>query len=413
MGFFDWLKRLFGKRRRDVSMLGGEGVPLDLIDEKVELEGGPLKPKRLRRIRRDPRLVPKRPVAWPMKRPRIYEAKDAARMFSASMRTKDRQIRDLASDVVQLERYGLPVWRTEADIAEALSLSTGQLRWLANHRRDDRVCHYVSFAVPKRRGGERIIMAPKKRLKAVQRALHDQLVKKLSVSEHAHGFVPNRCTRSGAMPHANKAVVVGLDLEDFFGSVTFPRVRGFLIAMGYSYPVATSLALLMTDAERQPVVVDGVTHHVPIGSRYCVQGAPTSPGITNAITHKLDRRLSGLAESKGFVYTRYADDLAFSGDDVEAVQALLRTAKTIIESEGFRLNKKKTRVMRRSTRQRITGVTVNDGVGLSRSERRKLRALIHQHGHAPERRAEIDGKIAYVQMLNYEQAQKLKALLPQ
>jgi retron-type reverse transcriptase len=188
-----------------------------------------------------------------------------------------------------------------------------------------------------------------------------------------------------------------------------------LVALGYGFPVATILATLMTEAERQPVDVDGVVYHVPIGPRYCVQGAPTSPGLCNAITFRLDRRLGGLARRLGFAYTRYADDLTFSGDDDGQAKALLAMARRIITAEGFTLNKTKTHVARRGSRQCVTGVTVNDTAGLSRKERRRLRAALHQLRQQqvqgvvdPKKRQEVKGKLAYLAMLNPQQAARLR-----
>jgi retron-type reverse transcriptase len=202
-----------------------------------------------------------------------------------------------------------------------------------------------------------------------------------------------------------------MDLKDFFPSVTFARVRGLLIALGYGYRVATTLAVLTTEAERQPTTIKEKTYQVATGPRYCVQGAPTSPGLCNAIALRLDRRLAGLAGKLGYSYTRYADDLSFSGDDPGSLPALKRLAARIIEEEGFRLNEAKTRIMRRGCRQRVVGVTVNDVAGLSRQQRRRLRALIHQTDTAsasPTVLARIRGKLAFLAMLNPRQAASIQ-----
>src|SRR5262249_50338682 len=108
--------------------------------------------------------------------------------------------------------------------------------------------------------------------------LDGRLVSKLPKSEHAHGFVKRRSIASNAAPHVGKAVVLHFDLKDCFPTIHFGRVRGLLIALGYSYAVAASLAVLMTEAPRQPVAAEGKLYHVPPGPRVCVQGAPTSPG---------------------------------------------------------------------------------------------------------------------------------------
>ena len=419
-----WLKSLFGGApRRDISRLGPEtgNEALDTLTEVVDLKGGPLKPLHRRLALRDRRLLPK-PPAPPIrlgKRPKHpwFSPRDAARWFSATFLTRNRGLRDLLPDEAQLARLGLPLWRDEAELAAALGLGLGQLRHFSIHRERERHPHYVAFARPKRGGGERIILAPKRRLKAVQRRLLALLVEKLPVSEHAHGFRRGRSVRSGAEPHVGKSCVVHLDLKDFFPTVTFPRVRGFFVACGYGYPVATVLAMLCTEARRQPVSVDGEVFHVPVGPRHAVQGAPTSPALCNALVLKLDRRLAGLARKFGLAYTRYADDLSFSGDlDPKAAGRFIRAADAIVRAEGFVTNPAKTRVMRRGHRQAVTNVTVNATLGLSRRERRRLRAAAHALGKqraagTPDPAAELRwrGQVAYVAMLNPAQAEKLRA----
>jgi retron-type reverse transcriptase len=231
------------------------------------------------------------------------------------------------------------------------------------------------------------------------------------VSEHAHGFQRGRSIATSAAKHVGRAVILSLDLKDFFPSVTFTRIRGLLIALGYGYRVATTLAVLTTEAERQPTTIKEKTYLVATGQRYCVQGAPTSPGLCNAIALRLDRRLAGLAGKLGYSYTRYADDLSFSGNDFGRLPALKRLATRIIEEEGFRLNEAKTRIMRRGRRQSVVGVTVNDVAGLSRQERRRLRAMIHQNDEAssnPAVLARIRGKLAFLAMLNPRQAASMR-----
>lgn len=419
MGIKDWLENLLGK--------DGE-LPSD-PDERARLErhlahmqrsGGtaanyPDVPGYRRKVDRDERLLPKeKPENFWEKPDPVMGREEAARLYSPGFRTRNYSIRSLVGDVALLKERGLPPWNTESHVAKALDLTTGKLWWLAAHRFDDAVCHYVQFRVPKRSGGHRVIMAPKTELKAVQRRLLAELVGKLPVSEYAHGFVPGRSVKTNAAPHVDRRVVLRFDLEDFFGTVTFGRVRGYLIAMGYGFDVATVVSLLATEAERQPVEVDDEICYVPVGHRYCVQGAPTSPALCNAITHKLDRRMAGLADSIGFTYTRYADDMTFSGDDEDRIGLLLRAVRDIVEDEGFRLNDDKTAVMRSGGSQKVTGVTVNDTLGLSRKQRRKIRAMVHRleservSGTAdPAELDELRGKLAWVRMLNPAQADAL------
>ena len=419
MSLVDWIRSLFGgSRKRDISRLSPSADGADAIEERVDVSGGPLKEHHHRRAIRDKRLLPK--VKSPArslgitKRKKVMSVAEAERLFGGTMRTRNRNLRDLLADEEQLQRYNLPVWKTEEDVAAALGISVKELWFFAMHRERERQPHYVTFSIPKRSGGKRLIMAPKRRLKAIQRRLLALLVEKLPVSGHAHAFRRDRSIRTGAEPHVGKRFVLKLDLKDFFPSVTFARVRGLLIAYGYSYPVATTLAVLMTEAERQPVEVDGTVFHVPVGLRHCIQGAPTSPGLCNALVLRLDHRLAGLAKKHGLAYTRYADDLTFSGDfGREAAQKIRQVVTRIIKEEGFTPNAEKTRLMGKGARQTVTGVVVNQTLGLSRQERRRLRAALHRieklpPGEGAELRQRVDGKLAYLSMLNPQQADRLR-----
>ncbi len=417
---FGWLRRLLAAlwrwfdrgalERRTVRY--GTGA-LDQTREVVEPTDAPRGPEQRRRAVRDQRLLPKRDKLNPWaKPPSLFAPATAARLFAPTFRTGNRDLRTLATDPAQLARFGLPAWTTEAEVAAALGISLGALRHLTLHRHRERAPHYVTFAVPKASGGERLICAPKRRLKEVQRRLVRAFVDLLPVHDAAHGFRQGRSVRTAAEPHVGRQVVLRVDLEDFFGTVTFPRVRGLLVAYGYGYEVATVLAVLVTEAPRQPVDIEGTVYHVPVGPRHCVQGAPTSPGVCNALAYRLDRRLAGLAAQRGFAYTRYADDLTFSSDEPRRVGALLGTVRDIVTDEGFRVNEAKTRVARAGRAQRVCGVTVNETLGLSRQARRRLRAMIHQARLQPPdeaRAAVIDGWLAYLSMLNPEQAAPLRA----
>ncbi len=116
-------------------------------------------------------------------------------------------------------------------------------------------------------------------MKAIQRRLYELLLRKLPVSAHAHGFVPGRSIASNAAPHAGKAVVIKFDIKDCFPSIHFWRVRGLLIALGYSYPVATALAVLMTEAPRQPFELNGALFHVPTGPARVRAGRANQPRL--------------------------------------------------------------------------------------------------------------------------------------
>ncbi|HEX5221028.1 MAG TPA: reverse transcriptase family protein [Verrucomicrobiae bacterium] len=424
MSLGGWIKSLFGiAPKRDVSRLDssatGQSLDLDVIEEQVSPSGGPLKEHHHRRALRDKRLWPKSRsparVLGLTRKKKVMSVEEGERLFGGTMRTRNRNLRDLLTDEEQLKRYGLPIWKNEEDIAQALGISLRELWFFAIHRERERQAHYVTFAIPKRSGGKRLIMAPKRRLKMIQRKLLELLVEKLPVSEQAHAFRKGRNIRTGAEAHVGKPAVLKFDLKDFFPSVTAARVRGMLIGYGYSFPVATALAVLMTEAQRQPVEVEGEVFQVPVGVRHCVQGAPTSPGVCNALVLRLDRRLVGLARKRGLAYTRYADDLTFSGSlNRDQANNLRMIINRIIEEEGFQVNAEKTRLMGRGARQSVTGVVVNQVLGLSRQERRRLRAMAHRLQHNGDAQSaeqrKLEGKLAYLAMLNAEQANKIRSL---
>ena len=177
--------------QRDVSGLAGAGAA-DFKREVIST-GGAWKQHLRRLVLRDNRLLPKQPPdsnnrVWPRRpKPKYLTEAEADRLFSPSLRTRNRDVMDLAADEAQLRRYGLPLWKTEADVAAALGLTLGQLHHFSQHRHRETVPHYIAFAIPKRSGGERVIHAPKRRLKAVLRKLDQVLVSKLPKSEQAHG----------------------------------------------------------------------------------------------------------------------------------------------------------------------------------------------------------------------------------
>jgi RNA-directed DNA polymerase len=283
-------------------------------------------------------------------------------------------------DAAKLERQGLPKLETPEALAQALKLSVGQLRALCYSRQVSTRTNYVRFALPKKTGGTRLISAPLPRLKAAQRWVLEKILEKVAVDEAAHGFRANRSIVSNARPHVGAAVVVNLDLKDFFPTVRYPRVKGFFVKLGYSEATATALALLCTEPDVEEVELDGQRYYVAQGVRRLPQGAPTSPALTNLLCRRLDRRLKGAARKLGFTYTRYADDLTFSvprggaGD----VGKMLRLVRFILRKEDFTPHPEKTRVLRRGGQQEVTGVVVNDKPGVDRETLRRFRALLHQ-----------------------------------
>lgn len=319
---------------------------------------------------------------------------------------------DRRANVEKLQAAGLPVLATPADVAQALGLAIPRLRWLAFHSEASAVTHYVRFAVPKKSGGVRELAAPHHDLASAQRWILINLLERVPLHEAAHGFVRTRGTMSNAVPHVLKATVINLDLKDFFPSITFPRVKGIFQGLGYSPAVATVLALLCTECPRSKVDYAGRTLHVATGPRALPQGACTSPALSNLLARRLDARLTGLARKLGFTYTRYADDLTFSGDSAAAAKTayLLTRLRHLIADERLTVNETKTRVQRPGTRQTVTGIVVNRRPNVPRDTVRRLRAILHdakRNGLEAANREQrpnfvewLGGMIAYVSMVN-------------
>lgn len=219
---------------------------------------------------------------------------------------------DVAQRELRLNDLGLTVIDTLEDLGKALNLSIAELRWLSYHREVATSIHYQRFDLPKKTGGVRKIWAPMPRLKKVQSWILRNIAEKLAIHGSAHGFIQGRSIYSNALEHQNAKLVVGFDLENFFPTLSFRRVKGIFRKAGYLEGVATILALLCTEAPREEVEIDGKKRLVALGQRCLPQGSPASPALSNAACLRMDRRILGWAQKNGWRYTRYADDLTFS-----------------------------------------------------------------------------------------------------
>ncbi len=204
---------------------------------------------------------------------------------------------------------------------------------------------YRSFSVPKKNGGIRQIEAPCERLKEIQRWIKDKIVDEFVVSEYATGFRKNMSIVDNARKHVGKELVINMDIKDFFSSVTYADVLLMFMYIGYRKDVAHLLTKLCTNA-----------------NNVLPQGSPASPSISNHVLLKLDKRLGKLAESIGADYSRYADDITFSGNS--SIESIIPLVEEIVKEEGFRINKNKTRLQYKNQRQEVTGLIVNDKISV-------------------------------------------------
>lgn len=223
---------------------------------------------------------------------------------------------------------------------------------------------YRPFTLPKRGGGRRTIHAPQPALKRVQRRILRRLLARLHMHPAAVGFRRGISFVHHACLHRGQAVVVRMDVRDFFPSITAARVEGYFRRIGYNRDAAEVLSRLCTFQGALP------------------QGAPTSPTLSNLVNVRLDARLAGLVRKAGGLYTRYADDLTFSfgRDPGPELSALLRRVRRIVREEGYRVHRRrKMHVRRQHQRQLVAGLVVNRQVQLPREVRRWLRAVEHRH----------------------------------
>jgi len=351
------------------------------------------------------------------KKAQLWQARKAQEILylgpDVSQRLSEEEL-----DLDRLNKAGLPSFSSAQELAQAMGITLSELRFLAFERKVSERTHYIRFAIPKKSGGLRRISAPMPRLKQAQRWVLDEILRKIPVHEAAHGFLPGRSILSNAQVHTGQRCLINLDLADFFPSISYRRIRGFFHKQGYSESLAVILGLLCTEAEISQIELDGRTWYLRTGARSLPQGSPASPALSNLLCRRLDRRLSGLANRWGYRYTRYADDLSFSGGG-GAVGKLIQSINYIVKEEGFRVHPEKTRVEWSGRRQEVTGLVVNQRVGVPRALLRRFRATLFQierdgpkgkrWGASEDLFASLRGFASFVFMVAPEKGLELKA----
>lgn len=291
-----------------------------------------------------------------------------------------------------------------------------------------RLQHYRYRWVEKRSGGFRLLEIPKTRLRDLQRRILHGLLEYVPPHEAAHGFRTGRSCLTHAGAHTGQAVVIRMDLEDFFLNIRAARVRALFRTLGYPDGTADWLTALCT-APVPAAVLDA--EHMPRSDRTKVQryrsphlpqGAPTSPALANLCAFGLDVRLQAAAESCAARYTRYADDLTFSGgpEFARGAERFISLAGSIALDEGFPVNFRKTLVMRGSSRQRVGGVVVNEKPNVAREDFDNIKAVLHNClKHGPETQTELPlpafhakllGHIAQISSISSARGERLKTM---
>lgn len=301
-----------------------------------------------------------------------------------------------------MQKYSLKVLKsasTLTHVAEILGFKPHSLSYVL-YKKDD-AAKYKTFEIPKRYGGTRKISAPSDELKLLQRRVlqllqdcKDEIDKTTGyLNSISHGFEPDRSIITNAKRHRNRRYVFNIDLEGFFNSIHFGRVRGFLIkdkSFGLHEKVATVIAQIACFNNALP------------------QGSPCSPVLANLVAHAMDVHLVRLAAKNGCTYTRYADDLTFSTNQRDFPSTIARREnpgehawnpgtelQRLIEHSGFKINTAKTRMQYHETRQEVTGLVVNKKVNVRSEYRHTVRAMVYSlftTGHFDLRRQTTDDK---------------------
>jgi retron-type reverse transcriptase len=330
----------------------------------------------------------------------------------------------------------IPEISTPAALAKFFCTSTQRLLWHADTTGRNRkhppgpLRTYRYRWLPKPNAPPRLLEIPKRVLKEKQRKILTEILNHIPPHPAAHGFRPGRSILTNAAQHCSQSIVLRFDLTDFFPSITSARIFRIFRTIGYPAAVARLLMGLCTTSlpadvwDARPLARLGadfqarqrlITRHIP-------QGAPTSPALANLAATRLDRRLATLARKIGANYTRYADDLIFSGG-----HSLARTSKrlatlvaVIANDEGFTLNHRKTRMMRAGVRQQVTGVVVNAKPNLRRADYDRLKAILtncirqgpisQNREKLPRFREHLAGKIAHLASIHPARGEKLRGL---
>ena len=350
----------------------------------------------------------------------------------------------MAARPLGLERCAVPDLPTSRSIADWLGLSALHLDWFADiqgrnkEAPDERLRHYTYRWVAKRAGGYRLLEIPKARLREFQRKLLRELLEYVPPHDAAHGFRARHSCITNAGPHVGQAVVIRMDLRDFFISIGRARVQGIFRMLGYPEHAALILAALCTTSvpaafsrmrddskyEFELPQVDWLLRK-RLQSPHLPQGAPTSPALANLCAFNLDLRLQQAAAAMGASYTRYADDLTFSGGThlAQGTERFIEFVAGIVRDEGYVVNARKTKVMYASRRQQVTGIVVNRKLNFSRRECDALKATLHncvRNGPSGQNRSGLEdyrghlaGRIAHLMAINPERGTKMKALFDQ
>ena len=295
---------------------------------------------------------------------------------------------ELPAAVEFTTRTGLPYINSPEHIASYLGVEPSLVRQIL-HRPS---YHYRNFKIKKIDGTDREIFTPRTYLKVIQWWILDNILRKGNVHPANHGFVIDRSYVTNARMHVGCKHLLNLDIKQFFPSINFEKIKQVFQTLGYEEAGANSLAQLTSLAGCAPT------------------GAPTSPMIGNLILYTFDVELTEKCAQIGCLYTRYADDITISSQDMIGDETRI-LVEQLVENNGFQTNGKKTKFMGRGNRMEVTGLTINDGVNLSAEWRNAARGFFHSVLKSPgdfeDEKSNISGLYGTLLALDPEKSKKL------
>lgn len=214
--------------------------------------------------------------------------------------------------------------------------------------------HYHNVFIPKRDGSKRKLSVPDFILKKVQKSIADNILIQYPISRYAKAYKPGSSVQRNASLHVGKKKILKLDIEGFFDNIMYSQVKNIVFYKEkFAEPIQILLTMLCYYKESLP------------------QGAPTSPAITNIIMYDFDERVGTFCKNKSISYTRYCDDMTFSGDFDE--KEVIGFVGDELYKLGLHLKNRKTAVIPASKRQTVTGIVVNEKINITKEYKKKIR----------------------------------------
>ena len=242
------------------------------------------------------------------------------------------------------------VYKELASIEQDLGFSAKTLYGLSNNLEK----HYHNVLIPKSDGSKRKLSVPDLILKRVQKSIADNILTQFPVSNYAKAYKAGGSVQQNAQPHIGKKKILKLDIEGFFDHILYSQVKNIVFCKEkFAEPIRVLLTMLCYYKESLP------------------QGAPTSPAITNIIMYDFDEKVGAFCATKNIAYTRYCDDMTFSGDFDE--REVISFVKNELYGLGLFLKNRKTVVVPASKRQTVTGIVVNEKLNITKEYKKNIR----------------------------------------